>query len=405
MKTFKECVDDSVNRLVEVRKRTRDLATKRKEHVCSEAVCAPRNERFYLAHGFIALPIMCDGVFLCRFGSVHVCTPATCTRYMENTQGVCPISGVSYGQVYSTAYNKEDTRTWYQKPQTNTVEESDARRIVRVKRSRTVLMQSGSLFADPQSSSKEGVASSEESAPREEEPPLEEEEEQEKKKKIGRARTRTRQQLEPKIKYVIEQLLFSHARTEYNDEVTQKHAEAHKKQQERYLLNCKKHGQFPNLIDLHTISNYYNNLPLPMLNIEIDHIMLNHYINVISQVWVIVAKYADDNSTKVSVEAVSLGTLYTLRQGLAYNGIQLIPKDPFMCQRGVLPIINDVVRFGFTKKTVTCGEKLIDAAYNRAMAKNVSKDEIMINFSIMQQQNDEADYMIPLNSAGKKVYY
>jgi len=391
MNIFQESVDASVRRLTEVRKRVRDLATKHAQHECSEQMCAPRSERFYLQHGYIAPPIVCDCVFLCRLGAVHVCSPQTCTRYLENKHGMCPISGACYGNVYQTDYDKEDSRTWYQTPQTSVVDEKGARQLERKKRSRMVLMQSGSIFEEEKVKEEQKV----EDAPQEKMP----------KKGTKTWRNRTRQQLEQKVTRVLHALLFSHTRKQYNSDVAQKHEDAHRKEQEKYLQKCKTTGQFPNLIDLHTIGNYYNNLPLPMLNIEMDQVMLNHYVNLIMQVWGTVSKYTDENATKVSIEAVALGTLYTLRQGLIYKGLEMIPKDPFMSQRGVLPIINDIVRFGFTKKNVTCGEKLIDAAYNRAMMLKVCKDELMIDFSQIQEQNQEEITMIPLGKSGKKIYY
>lgn len=413
MKSFQECVDASVRRLTEVRKRVRDLATTTStrggEHECSEQSCAPRNERFYCQRGFIAPPVMCENVFLCHYGVVHVCSPQTCTRYLENKQGTCPISGICYGNIYQTDYDKEDSRTWYQKPQTSVVDEQTPRHVVRMKRSRNILMQSGSIFEEghhPQRERPTPPRGERDSAERPGESTLKEEEEEEAKKpKVKTWKVRPRAQLEQKVKYVLQELLFSPTRKKYNDDITQKHKDAHKKEHDRYMHNCKVTGQFPNLIDLHTIANHYNNLPLPMLNIEMDLVMMNHYVNMIMQVWDTVSKYTDETATKVSIEAVALGTLYTLRQGLLYKGVEMIPKDLFMSQRGVLPIINDIVRFGFTKKTVTCGEKLIDAAYNRAMRMKVCKDEITIDFSKMHEQNQEKETMIPLGQSGKKVYY
>lgn len=394
-KKMERVYDDSTRRLVVARKRIRDLMPRKREHVCSHEHCAPLNELYFMNQGYLAPPLISAAVYLCRYGAVHVCTPNTCVLYLENPKGICPISGVSYGGVYQTGYDKEDSRTWYQKPQTHVINEVGKRQIIRKKRSRSMLTQSGSIFRK--------VTITEKVV---EETVIVEGEKNKKKKRKPKVQ-QPATVLEHKVLNILQTLLFSSLRTRFNQDITSQHKGDHKKEQERYLNTCKRTGQFPNLIDLLTISNHYNCLKLPMLNIEMDYVMREHYVKLVMQVWENVIKYVDDNATKVSIEAVTLGTMYTLRQGLVYNRIEMIPKDPFICQRGVLPLINDIVRFGFTKKTVTCGEKLIDAAYNKAIKMNVSKDDLMIDFSVMSQHNAEEPLMVALGKtgSGKRMFY
>ena len=375
-------IQESVARMVNARKRMRDLATKKMDHVCSHETCLPLNEPAFLYAGFIAPPIICEFVYLCRYGSVHICTANTCMRYFENKMGVCPISNIQYSSAQQTDYDKEDWRTWYQKPQTNVIQTSSKQSVVTKKRSRKSLLVPGSLVE------------------------LKEEVKEEVKIEITTTTKKKKQRvinlnvIETRIKETLYIILFSPTRNRFNDEITKQHKTEHRKAQDRYITKCKDGRQIPNLIDLIVINNYYNNLPLPMLKIKMDKIMHEHYTNLILQVWEKVYKYADDTISKINVEAVVLGTLYTLRQGLVVQGIELIPKDTFISQRGVLPLINDIVRFGFTKRKVTCGEKLIDSAYSRALALNVSKDDLMINFSEIIEHTSQQDIVyIPL---GKK---
>ena len=379
-----ERVRESVARITNARRRMRDFAPKRDDHVCSSTLCLPLNEPALLGMGLVSLPIICEFVYMCRYGNVHVCTPNTCNRFLENKHGVCPISNMQFHGAQQTDYDKEDWRTWYQKPQTKTAARSSTFDVSRKKRTRAFLLKPGALDEEI----------------KEEEPaPLEVKIEislpQKKPKKVDL------KSVEAKVRDTLRIILFSPIRKRFNDEITKQHQMDHKKAQDRYIANCKKVGQIPNFIDLVTIRNYYSNLPLPMVNIKMDHTMHEHYTSLIVQVWEKVHKYSDDSVSKINVQAVVLGALYTLRQGLVAQGLELIPRDTFMSQRGVLPLINDIIRFGFTKRKVTTGEKLIDSAYNRALTMNVSREDLLFDFNRIKEKQEDDSIFIPV---GKKYF-
>ena len=129
-----DLIRESVIRMTNARKRMRDLAPIKDGHVCSPHVCLPLNEVAFIGRGLIAPPTICEFVYLCRFGNVHVCTPNTCTLFLENKHGVCPISGIQYQSAQQTDYDKEDWRTWYQKPQTKSIKQSVTHNVVHKKR-------------------------------------------------------------------------------------------------------------------------------------------------------------------------------------------------------------------------------------------------------------------------------
>lgn len=378
-----ERVRESVIRLTHARERMRDIAPKKDNHICMASICMPLNEPALISLGFIAPPIICESVYLCRFGNVHICTPQSCTRFLENKTGVCPISNIQYQCAQQTDYDKEDWRTWYQTPQTKIVNRSDTFDVSRKKRTRLSLLTPGSLDPDK-------ITLVDEDEIQKHEPKAEK-----------RTRIIDIKSIENKVKETLRIILFSPLRKRFNDEVTKQHKIEHKKAQERYISNCKKQGQIPNLIDLLTISNYYSNLPLPLMNIEMDHTMHEHYTNIILQIWEKVQRYSDDNVVKVNVQAVVLGALYTMRQGLVADGLQLIPRDSFMCQRGVLPLINDIVKFGFTKRKVTSGEKLIDSAYNRALTLNVSREDLLFDYTRIKEKATDDSIFI---AVGKGIF-
>lgn len=374
-------VEQCSKRLITVRQQQRDFAPNRHiNHVCSRQECAPINELLCIQQNWLPRDtmVLAPYVFLCRYGVVHVCTQTTCTRYMENPQGVCPISGISYGHIYQTDYDKEDSRTWYQTPQTAIRQSAQEQRtrIVRQKRSRSILSLAGDMFAPPPPPQKKEEEEEEEPPP---EPLV-------KKKKV-----RVGESARARIRQIIESLLFSSVRDQFNEVAIRENNHQLKKERDRYLSRCREVRQIPNFIDICVLTNYYARKPLPLLNITMDTIMLNYYIGIVYQIWEKVNAYLDDtqSSIKISLDSVTLGALYALREGLSAHGLDIIPKDKVLCQRGVLPLINDINHFGFAKKKVTAGEKLIVAAYDNALRLNVSRDDLLINFSLMEEQNAE----------------
>ena len=390
-----------------MRQAQRDFAPNRHiAHTCSHAECAPMNEILCVQRGLLSAStrLLAPYVFLCRYGVVHVCTQTTCTRFMENTQGVCPISGISYGGIYQTDYDKEDSRTWYQKPQLSLQQsgEEQRSRVTRQKRSRSVLMSSADLFAPPPKKSDPQPSSH--SVP----VPLAGDETQvtpavtaPKPKKV-----RSEASVRARVRQIIETLLFSSVRDEFNESAMREHEARLQRERERYMQRCKELRQLPNIIDLHVLVNYYASKPLPLLNITMDAVMLQYYIGIVFQIWQKVNAYLDDShaSIKISLDSVTLGALYALREGLSACGLEIIPKDKVLCQRGVLPLINDINHFGFAKKKVTAGEKLIVAAYDQALRLRVSRDDLLIDFSLMEEQNAEPVQMFALGKErpGKK---
>lgn len=374
----------SATRIVDARKRMRDYVSKKNhQHVCSKQECFPMSERHCIMDGYLALPIVCEPVFVCRYGNIHICTTNLCRRYFEALNGTCSISGIQYRAALQTDYDKEDARTWYVKPKTTTLDNKDQQMVKPKKKDRAKLTSSASLFKTK--TKRVQVEQAED-----------EKEEYVVKTVQKRQRVVKDDALRSKIEKILQNILFSPIRKQFNEEIEAEHKHDHERELNRYMMQCKQNGQFPNLIDLYAINTHYGNMPLPMVNIKMDHTMRKHYTVVIAQIWKNVCKYAEDNGAKINVEAVTLGALYTMRQGLNFDNMTVIPKDPFLSRLGVLPLINDIVRFGYSKKKVTSGEKLIDASYNRAMQLNVSKKKLSLDYNELDEYDSDETIFIPL---------
>ena len=85
----------------------------------------------------------------------------------------------------------------------------------------------------------------------------------------------------------------------------------------------------------------------------------------------------DEEHTKSSIQAITVGTLYVMRQG--YKSVDadvtILPLDPYLAQH--LPIMNQLPRFGIEKNSFTKGQRLIHFTLDKAFSTGIPVDEIV----------------------------
>ena len=353
-------------------------------HACHPPrTCRPRNEPAMRAEGLlpVSLPILTDNVYLCEKRGVHVCSPHDCKRWMENVHGVCPISGMVLGSVYQTDYHEEDPLTWYAKPQLHVAPPDASSADVRL----------------PERNRKRGRDRRRAILGEHEE---EEEEEPQtlpnKQSKGGGGSVvphLSRAEATRRAERLVHTLLYSPKRRVLNQNAARVHQRECAKAKERYLLDCRARKQLPILMHLYEIECHYDSRPLPLYELTFDLDKQQHYVRVIMQMWDRVNRYlissandgrdlgirgnTPENMPKVCFQSVALGTMYAMRVGYAFDGMQLLPRDTFLAHPGHLPLINDLGHFDIPKNRVTNGERIIDACYRSAQRRGVSREALV----------------------------
>jgi hypothetical protein len=86
-----------------------------KGHVCDPKLCHPKSEMDFAKMGKLqgGTPESYN-VFICDYGSIHVCSEESCRLFGSTPTLTCPVSGQQMGSIVSN-YAKDDYRTWYNK--------------------------------------------------------------------------------------------------------------------------------------------------------------------------------------------------------------------------------------------------------------------------------------------------
>jgi hypothetical protein len=92
-----------------------------------------------------------------------------------------------------------------------------------------------------------------------------------------------------------------------------------------------------------------------------------------------IQKYVGEN---LNLDAIALGTLYKMQQGIRLEETVILPVDRFLVDH--LPLINDLPQFKLDKRKFTRGEKLISQ-----MIDNVKKMKIPLTEIALKLDRDE----------------
>lgn len=321
----------------------------RKPHTCSARVCNPQCERDF------GISTDCT-LFLCNYGSIHRCGPDVCTIYSVHT-GTCPLSGMQVGPAITSAYAKDDPRTWYQKaPQTGP----------KITEGNVV-----NIYDDNQVKQQQELAATT--------PPI---------KRPRIRKEKSQEEVEEILSNLLELLLYSSKRTQINELEMQKYEMHAAQARNTYITACREQGRFPFSTDVARIVGYHTSKALPLNELEREPKRLRFYINQLFQIWQISKRfYTDADEPKSDVETVALGALYMMRVGHIVDGHILLPKDLFLfCN---LPLVNKITGFGIKKKKITKGEKILDIVYKRAREQKAPLETYTLTATTIDQEEEE----------------
>jgi hypothetical protein len=346
----------------------RRLPPQQNQHACSHDICSPLNEIDLIRRGILTSPPTTTFVFMCCYEFIHVCTPKHCNGAQHG--GSCPISGLSFTQHLATSsYDKNDSRTFgnYQHRQGVSTFKRH-KHVAQIDRQR-LTNSNANMFQPPEE--------------------VEEEEEEkvldiiiqspEKKRKRRSYRIKN---VERKVQNIIYNLLYGIVRQRINKEYIKKYKHIRETQWVKYKHQCIKNnnGMIDLVYGMIIESNYVKPPPFVILQHDYDREM--HYVNLVLQVHKKIVTHTsfEGQGCNIDVEAVTLYVLYSMRLGQTFDGINILPPDPFL--KKYLPNVNDLAHFKMNRKKIKQGSKLLKDAYSNAINKlNVSKDELTLRNS------------------------
>lgn len=312
---------------------------KMRNHVCSNRECSPQSNG--------------SNVYLCKYGTVHLCSASRCEYYAHSHTKTCPISGIvmEHSIVAQNTYDKNDSRTWKQE----------------------------SELAGALSESRISVV--------------------EKKRKHSPMETILRNNAEN----VVVNLLYSSNREKRNKVAYEAMAERAKKARQTYVNGRFKKRQLPYASDICRVTATVFAEPLPYVIYSYDEMMILYYVEIIIQVWHMVHKYAVPHKEKVydmdnkevvpriDFESVALATLYAMREGMDYEGVVALPRDVFLFEN--LPQLNDLdTYFGVSQNKITKGTTLLLMVYNNAKNDGAAVEDVCINLALLPDKDAESGF-------------
>lgn len=325
--------------------------------------------------GLLSPPLYSADAYVCQFGFVHVCTEATCTGAQRTSS--CPISGKSFRHHQVTSsYDKNDSKTFGNVQLIDGVSSQPLRKRNKPPSKRPKLTDSSlNLFERPKQVEEEVNQA-------EEEPEVVEEQVSSKPKRKFKRRS-----VEQKIRNIVYSLLYGSVRKDVNRRHEQEQQDKISHLWSKYRLQQLKEKGFLDLVGGMMLQSHYQT-PAPFELIGSDYERENHYVQLILQVYEKVVQYGTTNSVHtqalastplfsthahVDVEAITLYVLYSMRLGQVYDGIEILPSDPYL--KRYLPDVNDLGLFRLHRGKIKQGSKLVRDAYNNAMDNALVKKE------------------------------
>ncbi len=319
---------EAVRRLHELKK---DLVPTRKKHVCSASTCNPQSEPH-----LTTAPIS-NNIYLCKYGTLHICSEESCEHYGHSAVRTCYISGLQFGSIVST-YSKNDSRTWRKD---NVINETVKTQV-----------------------------------------------EEEKKKKPKKHKTLTEQDVMKQAETIVTNLLYSDCRRKLNAIAKARNQIEAEEAKEHYIAEQKKKRQLPKFQQIYSIMAHIKSRRLPLIDYEVDPSTIRYYSSIARQVWGISQRYMPH--AKISFAKVCLGMLYKMRQGLKINGRDVLPHDTFL--ENNLPKLSDIETvFTYQRRNITKGRTHLQEMYNKAIKTcGAAVEDVMIKVTQLPDRNVES---------------
>lgn len=331
------------------------LSLQRKTHTCTHALCAPECETSMIQHGTLHGPPISNNVYLCNFGTVHICSETSCSLYGYTKTQTCPLSGLEWGSMVST-YDKNDYRTWHhggREVETNNNYQSLKR-----------------IIEDDDNDNDDNKK--------------EENQQKAKKRRLIMPAKISKETALERGRTLVDTLLYSNARRHRNMDALEEFQRQAENAKQTYIAGRLKNRQLPFLTDILRLVGNFCSQPLPLIEYPRDENVLEYYAHVIYQVWCKVLDYCDKQldedgneiPPRVDYETVGMGVLYTMRDGLQCSNVMVLPEDHFLVAS--LPDVRDMNYFGIQKRKVTLGNNLLKKIYKAAIVKHYIRPEQLV---------------------------
>lgn len=174
-----------------------------------------------------------------------------------------------------------------------------------------------------------------------------------------------------RVETLIETILYSEYRKKINELWWKKQMKLCKKEKDSRIEESRP----INLILSAMIESTYRAQKPPLVILEFNQATVRYYTQVILQMYEHVQKLIGED--RVQQDAIALGTLYKMQQGIRVDDTVILPVDRFLVDH--LPLINDLPQFKLDKRKFTRGEKLISQMIDNAKKKQVPLNEIAVN--------------------------
>ncbi len=377
-----------------------ELKDSREVHKCTGLTCKPQSEAMLVANGRLVAPPLTSNVFLCRLGTIHVCSERACEHYGNSHAQTCHISGFQFGSKVSD-YNRNDHRTWNLKPEPSCAIDP-----------RQLLTQSGpAAFSNPPAA-----------AAAKREMPDEEAQQQPVAKRVFLQKKLSIEDQTFIASGMVKLLLYSRNRIARNKEAITNFQHEAGEARVTYVRQQLHNQQLPYWSDIYRLIGHFSSQELPLVEFVFSPNLHDYYVSVILQVWKKVMlyyisphdkEYEPDGTTeiqpRVKFDDVCLGVLYVMRQGVRFNGHVFLPKDDFLLMN--LPIGSDLAAyFGIRKNRISKGEKILDQTYTNAMASNVPINDLLIDVAALPEKREEQLVQVPgqvaaiITTNGEKLF-
>lgn len=166
-------------------------------------------------------------------------------------------------------------------------------------------------------------------------------------------------------KTIINSLFYSGTREKINVKKRNEAADRSKRKIKAYKQKKKNLNQPWIVIEILTIDANERLITDHIADLVIEDDLIDYFASVVMRAWEIVntSPWGEMNQGRIRFEQHCLGVLYHMRRGFQPDGVIYIPKHDYM---KYLPHVNDLKDFGFEKKNVKSGMKVVQNAYKSA---------------------------------------
>jgi hypothetical protein len=102
---------------------------------------------------------------------------------------------------------------------------------------------------------------------------------------------------------------------------------------------------------------------------------LSFYVTAVYHLWMTVSAVIANNRTATHIQIFAIGTLYMIQHGFAVDGNCILPVDDWL--RYNLPLVSELVEYGFPKRFVTMGRNTLLEAFKQLVVRKKLKRETL----------------------------